>query len=352
VRESAAAAVAFRTTASKRIGSGHLQRCLTLARELRSRLPSDAPVRFWIDGDQAARAAAEASGFAASLVAAEEPATTIDLLRAVAVGVLVVDSYSVPSEAFTRWRGLARAGLVVLDDLADRALDVDVVINGSPHAADLEYRTAPDALKLLGPAYALLRPHFRDLAPHEVRPTVSRVLVTLGGADPHGSTSGVVEAVRRALPDARLDVVIGSLFGDVPELERMAAREPALTQLHRGVTDLSTLMAEADVAVSGGGQTLYELAASGLPTVAVCLADNQEGNIAALDGVTLLRGGRAPEAAIADYREVEDSCRRLGADPTLRARLSRAGQGLIDGRGASRAADAILSLLNARGAVR
>jgi UDP-2,4-diacetamido-2,4,6-trideoxy-beta-L-altropyranose hydrolase len=335
------ATIAFRTTAGKQIGFGHLRRCLTLAGELRRAAGAASPICFWVDSDPAAVQVAAAAGFEARLLLGPEPDATAACLEAGEVGTLVVDSYAVAPASFSAWR--RRVGsLVVLDDLADRALDVDVVVNGSPHAAQLSYRTASGAQLLLGPRYALLRPHFRDLPPRRAAPRVARVLVTLGGADPQSSTLAVVEAIERALPEAALDVVIGPLFGPVPDLDRRAASDPRRLRLHRDLDDLLGLMTAADLAVSGGGQTLYELAATGVPTVALCLADNQAPNIAALAGVSLLSAGRVAEAAAGQFSRVEEGCRQLAGDPALRQRMSDAGRSLIDGQGARRVADVIL----------
>jgi UDP-2,4-diacetamido-2,4,6-trideoxy-beta-L-altropyranose hydrolase len=351
VPDPAGALIAVRTTASKQIGFGHLRRCLTLAGELRAGIHAHAGIEFWIQGDLAALAVAEADGFPARQVAGPEPATTAALVRATGIGTLIVDAYDVDEASFSALRPLLRHGLVALDDLADRFLDVDMIINGSPHAAKLRYRSAPDALRLLGPEYALLRPIFRELAVHSSGAAVTRVLVTMGGADPHGATALVVAAVRRALPGAKVDLVIGPLFGPVPDLEDLALREPSSVHLHRAPGDLAPLMADADIAVSGGGQTLYELAAAGVPTVAVCVADNQQGNIAALRDVSLLPGGTFPEAAISGCREVEAACRRLAADRNLRERMSGAGRALVDAMGGARVADMILRLMRTKGAV-
>lgn len=332
--------IAFRTTAGKQIGFGHLRRCLTLAGELRRAGGPAAAISFSIDGDPAAVQVAAAGDFEARLVSGSDPDATTVWLEAGHVGTLVVDSYAVAPASFSAWRRRVGA-LVVIDDLADRELDVDVVVNGSPYAAQLGYRTAAGARLLLGPRYALLRSHFRDLPARRAAPRVARVLVTLGGADPQSSTLAVVEAVQRALPEAALDVVVGPLFGPVPDLDRRAASDPRI-RLHRGLDDLSALMSAAELAVSGGGQTLYELAASGTPTVALCLADNQEPNIAALAGISLLSAGWVRESVSDRFRRVEEGCRRLAADPALRQRMSDAGRSLIDGQGAARVADVIL----------
>ncbi len=339
--------IAFRTTASKRIGFGHLRRCLTLAGELRARVGTASQIRFWIDGDASALAVVEIRGFEAQLVVGPEPTTTAGLIRATKIETVIADSYDIQSEAFSAWRPLLR-GLVALDDLGDRFLDVDVVVNGSPHAARLRYRTGSGSTLFLGPQFALLTSSYRTLPLHSAQSEVSRVLVTLGGADPRGSTAKIVEAVRRALPAVHLDVVVGPLFGPMPDLDQAAKQDPVRLRVHRELDDLSALMAEADLAVSGGGQTLYELAASGVPTVAICLADNQKDNIAALSMISLLSVGSLEAASANSFLPVEQVCRRLATDQTLRANMSHTGQALIDGGGAERIADMILKLGRAR----
>src|SRR6478735_1997246 len=98
------ATIAFRTTAGKQIGFGHLRRCLTLAGELRRAGGAASPICFWIDGDLAAVAVAAAAGFEARLLAGPEPDATIACLDAGEVGTLVVDSYTVAPACFAAWR--------------------------------------------------------------------------------------------------------------------------------------------------------------------------------------------------------------------------------------------------------
>jgi spore coat polysaccharide biosynthesis predicted glycosyltransferase SpsG len=169
--------------------------------------------------------------------------------------------------------------------------------------------------------------------------------VTLGGSDPLGLTEPVVLAVRRALPRASLDVLLGPLFHPIPALDALAAASAGLLRLHRGVDDPAPLMGEADLAVSGGGQTLYELAATGLPTVALGVASNQEGNLSSLAAVpTLLRAPVPASPASDEWSAVTEIVRALASDRQLRQRINDEGRKLIDGRGASRVAAAILAL--------
>ena len=112
--------------------------------------------------------------------------------------------------------------------------------------------------------------------------------------------------------------------------------------IHEQPPSLAALMVQADLAVSGGGTTLYELACSGLPAIVLELADNQARGCRAMAaaGAVIYAGraeamdGRALGQLIADV--LEDSDRRR--------RMTLAGTQLVDGLGADRVADALLSL--------
>jgi UDP-2,4-diacetamido-2,4,6-trideoxy-beta-L-altropyranose hydrolase len=304
--------LAFRTTCSREIGFGHLRRCLTLAQELAGRGWRCA---FWLTGDQLGQQLAAQAGF--------DVVPGIDRARFDAV---VVDDYAVSARQIAAWHG-APACLAVIDDLADRALGCDLVHNGNANAGMLHYRTAPGCRLLLGPRYAMLRPSFRGVGP---RPPgeVRRVLVTLGGSDPQGYTPRVVAQLLERLPQLTIDVIVGPLYqGALPEASDRV-------RLHRAPPNVTALMLSADLAVTSGGQTTYELAACGLPAIAICAAENQRGNLTALAAIPTL-------VLIEDPDRVSDAVSAVAADAALRKRMSSAGQGLVDGRGASRVALAL-----------
>ena len=339
--------IAFRTTAGKGIGFGHLRRCLTLARELAAR---GAEPHFWIDlpgGDAQAIEVARADGFAARHVMGEEPAASLALVKQERPSALVADSYGLDGAWLRLLRRTTRA-LLVIDDLADREIDADLVENSACGAERLAYRTSDDCRMLLGPAYALLRPGFAAVgAARVVNEVAKRVLLTLGGADPEGRTATVARALVETATDLHLDVIIGPLYGDARDLAALHNESPSRVTLHHAPADLAPLMAAADLAVSAGGQTTFELAATGLPSVALSLADNQR---ILLDGFaragTLVLAGDAgaPDAIARVVSEV----RKLIDNRVQRLRMSLAGRALVDGRGAGRVAEALLATIAAR----
>ena len=200
---------------------------------------------------------------------------------------LVIDSYEVREECLSR----VRASLVaVIDDLADRSLPVDLVINGAANACELAYRTSPGTRLLLGPEYVLLRKEFAQAPTRSISANVKRVLITVGGMDPHVLTPRLIAWTQEALEGVAIDVVVGPFFGEdsVAQAEKMAAGNPAVA-VHRDPAAIRNLMLACDLALTGGGQTTYELAATGTPAVAIRIADNQTGNLKGLSTCGALR---------------------------------------------------------------
>jgi spore coat polysaccharide biosynthesis predicted glycosyltransferase SpsG len=293
-----------------------LRRCATLAAEI----AIDVPVVLALVVDDRGAAVARDLGFAFDAIAPGLDATidAIDRQRPAAV---IVDDYAVTTEIFAALHATSPK-LLVLDDLADRNLAVDAVLNAAPSASTLAY-AAP--LQLLGPRYALLRREFRDL-PMRDTGDVRRVLVTFGGSDPEGRSQTIGRALAAAMPGATVELVLGPLVeAEFPD--------DAGIVVHRSPRNMVELMMRADLAVAAGGQTTYELAACGVPTLAVCIADNQRVNLEALSHV--------PTLQIVNDENVVAKAIALSNDRAARSRLSSAGQQLFDGRGAERAWQAL-----------
>jgi spore coat polysaccharide biosynthesis predicted glycosyltransferase SpsG len=150
----------------------------------------------------------------------------------------------------------------------------------------------------------------------------------------------VLAAVGRALSGCVVDVVVGASGTTGWELDGAAREMKNLTVIHRDRFGLRELMLRADLAVSGAGVTLLELAATATPMVAIALVDNQRPNFEALTkaGVALGAGAAGdPDLGGA----IEAAVKRLAGDGTLRETLGARGRALVDGQGAHRVAELI-----------
>jgi len=324
---SAGVSVVVMTEAGPEVGLGHLRRCQALAAALSRH---GAATSFLVDG-----IADGAEPEAVLLGWTRDPETALAVLAGARPDAVIVDSYQAAPDLFERLRGAAGC-VVAIDDLADRPLPAHVVVNGALYAARLSYRGAADTTFLLGPEYTLLDPAFGEAPGRAPDELVRRVLVTLGGGAVGGVLAEALAAVRRAVPSAAIDLALG------PFADACIGAGQGVTP-HRRLRSLRDLIRNADLAVTGGGMTLYECLAAGTPTVAMCLADNQRLNLDALGGAGLILRGEP---------SLEDAIRRAAADPALRRAMSGSGRRLVDGRGAQRVADEIARTCAGAGASR
>jgi UDP-2,4-diacetamido-2,4,6-trideoxy-beta-L-altropyranose hydrolase len=331
------AAIAIVTQGGPAVGLGHVRRCLTLAAALAE---PGARVSFVLGPDPSALEAVRARGFETSPAAHTRDAIATALVS-LRPDLTIVDSYDLGTADLA---AIAAGRVVaVIDDLAERPLPVDAICNGgiAARAADYAGKTGPRTRILAGPRYTLLAPEYRRLPAKEIRPRVERVLVSAGGGDAAGALPRLLRAARRGLPEAAIDVVLGP-YASRPE--ELRGPLPPHVRVFSAPPSLAPLMMEVDMSVSAGGQTAYELAATGTPSVLVAVADNQRPQSRELDrrGIAAFAGdladGEATEARVIEH--LID----LAADRGRRQVMSAAGRACLDGEGAARTAAALREL--------
>ena len=231
---------------------------------------------------------------------------------------------------------------VLISPKESLVLPYDIVINGNVFAEDLEYKTlSDDTIFLLGPKYALLRNEFKDLPDIDVKEKVTNILVTMGGGDLLNLTPKAIKAVESlGKDDIHVDVIVGPAAHNRVDIENTITEVDTNVTLWSDPPKISELMLKADLAISAGGGTLYELAAVGTPAIVLLQADNQK-RIAD----SMQEKGTAKVLGFGDQikaDEVKNSIRELIEDEKQRKIMSERGKKLFDGLGAVRCADIIL----------
>jgi spore coat polysaccharide biosynthesis predicted glycosyltransferase SpsG len=330
------ASIALRADGGSRRGFGHVRRVVTLAEAIAAR----GDRACVIVNREVAQSTPTAPGIAISVVddgEIETLAGTVAHLATCRADVLVVDSYDVSPDTL---RGVPIPVAMILDAPPPVLLPAAILVNAAAADTNHAWPVAADTQLLLGTRYALLRQEFMETRRSATRNAVTRVLVTTGGSDVDGWIVRLTTIATTALPKATIDVVVGPCFSSsaLNALSDLAASRGVV--LHLQPRDMCNLMLAADVALTGGGQTLFELAATGTPVVTVRLADNQRDNITSLSSAgALVHAGDAGDTTI-DQR-LAHMLEALAHDPTRRERMSRAGQVAVDGRGAMRVAQSL-----------
>ena len=261
---------------------------------------------------------------------------------------IVFDHYGL-SEPDHRAMAQGRPVLVV-DDLADRPLGADVVVDAGPERKAEDYLglTPETARLLLGPAFAAVRPEFAALRGPALAwrgEPVQRVLIAMGLTDVGGVTARIVERVRPRLNDTGIDIVLGAASESLAGLAKVARRDPRL-MLHVDTPHMARLTAEADIGIGAPGSSTWERCVLGLPSVLVVLADNQRPAARALAdrGAALVVDIAQADFDVAFDRALLKLLRDAGARRDLAARSAE----ICDGLGAGRTAEAFLRIVASR----
>lgn len=337
----------FRADASLHIGTGHIVRCATLARQLTAAGHEVLFLCRTYPGDLVGWLAAQGLPVLAlprgNYDQVQDAIFSRELAGASRYDWLVVDHYAL-TEAWERaMTGIARR-ILALDDLG-RAHACDLLLdqNYASPAHDLYSAQAPAHCQFLfGPGFALVRPEFAALRATSLgrsRQRLSRLLVFMSGSDPVDETTKAVNGIALAKrADLAVDVVIGSSNPYRGAVERACNALPQV-ELHVQTSEMADLMVRADCAIGAAGSTTWERCTLGLPAVVTILAENQAQiaeKVAASGGHRLLgwHNDLSPESYAEALTELT---------PHRLRDMSQAAAALCDGEGANRVAAHLLA---------
>lgn len=331
--------VLFRCDASAEIGGGHVMRCLTLAHELGAR-----------GADCTLACTEETPTIVPALKSGEFPVMILaDAMDPASItsteerwDVAVVDHYGL-SQDYERALRETSKRILVVDDLANRKHDCDWLLDQTfgRDPADYEELVPPGSSLLTGSEYCLVRPEFAkarpaSLAAKSADGPLRRLFVSLGLTDIGGITAEAVEGALHAGLDAQIDVVVGQSAESLPRLCEIGA-EHANVVIHIAPENICELMAAADIAIGAAGTSSWERCCLGLPTIMLCIADNQRMT------AQILEKTGAVMATSSDTTAIAKALRRLAGASAVRMTMSRAAAAVTDGAGAQRVADILMS---------
>jgi UDP-2,4-diacetamido-2,4,6-trideoxy-beta-L-altropyranose hydrolase len=321
----------FRVDASPAIGGGHVMRCLALADALSAR------------GWRCAFACSEETlSVIPSLAASPHETNGPDNMASAwpeGCSLLVVDHYGLDETFESACRPWAKR-ILVIDDLADRNHDCDILLDQTFGRAPEDYDgLVPGACLILsGSRYALLRPQFararRRALSRRTGTTAERVLVSMGGGDPDNVTSLVLKGLENSGIEARVDVVMGTAAPYLNDVRVQAAAMEPPAQVRVDVNDMASLMADTDLAIGAAGTTSWERCCLGLPSIVMVIADNQR-----LISEKLQQAGAAwvlGRFPAVDAKAIATAVSSLCADADSLLCMSNAAADVCDGQGARR----------------
>lgn len=284
----------IRTDASIQIGSGHVMRCLTLAKQLQK---NNVVVKFVcrrLEGNMidyivdqgfevfTLKEVVEISHWDWTkehwLEDAKETISFVQLEQG-KVDMLIVDHYSIDIQWEQQLRSFVKK-IMVIDDVADRKHDCDLLLDQN-YYLNMEHRyknlVSKNCIQFLGPNNALLREEFLNVNSAELirDGSIKDILIFFGGSDSTGETLKTLYALEKIIDKQIIfNVVIGSANPFKDQIQ-LFCNQYDNVKLHCNIDYMAKLMADADLAIGAGGTASWERIYLRLPAIVIVLANNQ-----------------------------------------------------------------------------
>ena len=341
--------IALRCDARPDIGTGHAVRCLALGDELTAR-----GVRVSILGEVSGVPWLEEQIDQRGLAVVPAPAGPEELAAAatgLACDAVVLDGYHLDLGCGGALRAAGVAVLSVVDDRFGVGQDADLYLDQNFGAQPTP--GIPADRQLLGLDYALFRDEVlrhRPTAPRPAPAGAPRVLAVFGGSDPYAAATVVVPLLLATGQPLHLTAVAAR--PEIAEVLEVLPTGPGqVVEVVAPTPDLAALAATCDLAVTAAGSSVWEFLCLGLPSLLVCVVDNQGPGYEAVTG----QGLAEPFGHLSRLRDDADAralavatFERLLSDTARQGSLAAAGMSLVDGRGRARVADALGYCLSLR----
>ena len=259
--------VALITEGSAEIGFGHISRCISLYQAFKEKGISP---DFLINTDE------KISNFMNNthFLVLDWIKNEITLFKDIKdYDIAIIDSYLADLSIYKKIAQNVKVAAYI-DDTMRLNYPPGVVINGSIHAKKLNYPNNPNIDYLLGPKYSMLKKEFWTIPTKIANIGLDKILITFGGSDIRNLTPNVIKLLNNEFSNIIKKIVIGKSFKNIAQIE-VVSNEASKLIYFPSTKTMKEEMIDADIAITAGGQTVYELACVGVPAITVAVSKNQ-----------------------------------------------------------------------------
>lgn len=266
--------IIFRADANTKIGLGHVTRSLALAQMLRY----DFSCIFATCGSNENQRK-EIESICSDIIELPDDDSHLDYFLSILNGdeIVVLDNYFYNS---SYQRAIKHKGcrLVCIDDIHDREIIADLVINHAPGIKHTDYQVQPYTQFALGLDYALLRPVFLEYAKKKIKTKkAGTVFICFGGSDYKNHTETALKVVLDFNQFEKIIVVTGSAYGYLQSLDSLMQNNPRVIHYHAiDEHQMLAAMQEAELSIVPSSGILLEVLITGSKVISGIYEDNQK----------------------------------------------------------------------------
>lgn len=178
---------------------------------------------------------------------------------------IIVDALNVSEQIMKLFREKTNL-LISFDNNGDGRFFSDILIN-------ILYKRLPPLhapkLEINDYSYIIISDEFGDIHQKEkvIPKTVQKILITQGGSDTYGVVPQLIDVIETTKTDIEFFIFIGPAFKHHKELALSVKKSALKIHVIKNIKNPWDLFYDMDLAISGGGMTLFELLCLGIPTI-------------------------------------------------------------------------------------
>jgi UDP-2,4-diacetamido-2,4,6-trideoxy-beta-L-altropyranose hydrolase len=319
------------TEGGNSIGFGHITRCTSLLQALEE---ENIDTRLLIYGDYTVSSVI--SNIRYKITDWINSPSEI-LLEGELIDILIIDSMIAPIACIKELIKLAKK-TAIIDDSRRITLTKEsaIIIDWTPFVED-NYDKKDNLDYLLGSKYISLRNDFWDIEDKIINKTPKEILVTMGGSDIRNISPKILSLILNSFgTKLNIKVIVGNGFNKetTRKLKRHNESNVSLI-LKPDANGMLSAFQIADIVISAGGQTIYELARVGTPTICVEIIDNQRGDIESWEQASFIDFA-GPWNNNTTFTNIITLLKKLLNNKAERELKKNNGRKYVDGQGARR----------------
>lgn len=270
--------IGFRVDAGNVVGTGHLTEVISLIKSIRKRIPFTPVVITKYNPFTLERLKLNVNVIKYipdDISEKGEADEIITILKKENCRHLVIDLLNRSNEFYDFLNDNFKSTCVILDNSEHKEIPATVMVNFSITQEPAFYQKAKkyETKYLIGPKYFPVNESIKKIKPIRIKEKIERIFVNQGGSDPYGLTAKIIRALEKVNFTQEVDVVVGGALEEHHrrELEDMKHSLKGNYRFYSNITQsqLYEILLNADLALSAAGNTLYELAFLGMPTLII-----------------------------------------------------------------------------------